>query len=103
MAPEVIKAYYNEKCDIWSIGVLMYVLLIGKMPFKGRNDAELLGIISRFKNMNLDIPELAQRSIGCLDVLRKLLHVNPDNRPEAITIGSHNWIRSLGAYTISTR
>ena len=101
MAPEVIKAYYNEKCDIWSIGILMYVLLIGKMPFKGRTDAELLGTISRFKNINLDIPELANRSIGCLDVLRKLLHVNPEHRPNAKMLGEHNWIRSLGAYTVT--
>ena len=40
MAPEVMNAnedkkiYYNEKCDMWSIGVIAYILLTGKMPFK---------------------------------------------------------------------
>jgi len=29
MAPEVVKGLYNEKCDLWSVGVLMYVLLTG--------------------------------------------------------------------------
>ena len=42
MAPEVIKGCYNEKCDIWSIGILMYVLLVGVMPFKAKNEQELL-------------------------------------------------------------
>lgn len=42
MAPEVIKGFYNEKCDLWSIGILTYVLLVGTMPFKAKNDGELL-------------------------------------------------------------
>ena len=36
-SPEVLKNDYNEKCDIWSAGVIMYMLLTGKMPFKGQN------------------------------------------------------------------
>ena len=46
MAPEVIKGCYSEKCDLWSVGILMYVLLVGQMPFKGKNDQDLLLKIS---------------------------------------------------------
>ena len=33
MAPEVINRFYNMKCDIWSLGILLYVLLSGNAPF----------------------------------------------------------------------
>lgn len=42
IAPEVISGNYNEKCDIWSIGVIMYILLSGKPPFDGEEDADIL-------------------------------------------------------------
>jgi len=45
VAPEVIQCQYNEKCDIWSIGVIMYSLLAGFLPFNGKNESETLNKI----------------------------------------------------------
>jgi len=53
IAPEVImseydcKVGYNEKADIWSIGVLAYVLLSGCSPFNGKNDKEIMDSVKR--------------------------------------------------------
>ncbi len=47
IAPEVIYKQYNEKCDIWSAGVIFYMMLTGVMPFRADNDVNLLQNILR--------------------------------------------------------
>ena len=55
IAPEVLKKSYDEKCDMWSIGVITYILLSGTPPFGGRNEKQIMQNVQIGK-YNYDAP-----------------------------------------------
>jgi calcium-dependent protein kinase len=42
LAPEVVKGNYDHQCDIWSCGIIMYLLLCGSPPFLGHNEKDIM-------------------------------------------------------------
>jgi calcium-dependent protein kinase len=45
IAPEVLRRKYSEKCDIWSCGIIMYILLSGKPPYKGISEKQVIEMV----------------------------------------------------------
>ena len=91
MAPEVLRGKYDQKCDIWSCGVICYILLCGYPPFNDRNDQI---IIEKIKKGDFEFPQEEWGSISseAKDFVRKLLTMEPENRPSATDALKHPWI-----------
>ena len=81
-SPEVIDNLYDEKCDEWSCGVIMYILLTGDAPFPGETEEEIFEKIKKCE-YNFDSPKFKNVSENCKDLIRKLLEPNSINRISA--------------------
>lgn len=94
VAPEVLSGLYNEKCDIWSSGVILYVLLTGKPPYSGKDDKTILYQV-RNSPLSIDDQDFTDFSPEVVDLLKKMLTVDPNSRIAAIEAVGHPWIRSF--------
>lgn len=92
MAPEVLKEKYDYKCDLWSCGVIMYILLCGYPPFRGDTDEEILENV-RIGKYNLDEPEFETISIEGKNLLKKLMTYDPAKRITAEQALQDAWIK----------
>ena len=78
-SPEVLKNNYNQKCDIWSCGVIMYILLCGKYPFYGNSEEEITRKILT-GNYNFENKHFYNVSENAKDLIRKCLIHDKNNR-----------------------
>ncbi|XP_041131268.1 serine/threonine-protein kinase 33-like isoform X1 [Polyodon spathula] len=92
MAPEVINAHdYSQQCDIWSIGVIMYMLLCGEPPFIASSEERLFELI-RKGDLHFTDPVWHTISNAAKNVLNCLLKVDPAHRITANELLDNPWI-----------
>jgi serine/threonine protein kinase len=87
-SPEVVDNLYDEKCDEWSCGVLMYILLCGQPPFCGETEEE---IFEKVKKCEYDFkhPAFKRVSKNCKDLIRRLLEPKKQYRIKALDALKH--------------
>ena len=92
VAPEVINKKYNGKCDIWSCGVIMYVLLTKKPPFGGDMPDEIIDNIQK-GTYDLNSPIFDKISKSAIDLIQKLLNKDIEKRISAQEALNHPWFK----------
>lgn len=81
IAPEILEPTkpYTDACDVWSLGVVLYMMLLAEPPFKGRNNA---GIFKQILGKSIDYSDnkFSLLSPDCLRLLQQMLVKDPDRR-----------------------
>jgi len=90
VAPEVLNRSYTSQCDLWSMGVIVFILLSGHMPFYGQDDAQIRNISKGHFVMKSE--HWVGVSSQAKSFVRGLLEVNPDKRLTAKAALQQPWI-----------
>jgi calcium-dependent protein kinase len=91
IAPEVFKNHYNEKADIWSIGIILYTMLCGHPPYRGSKEDDIKNKILQGK---LEFPkkDFDKVSPEAIEYITQLLDYNPAKRPTAEQAMQNSWL-----------
>mmetsp|Transcript_40642 Transcript_40642/g.105504 ORF Transcript_40642/g.105504 Transcript_40642/m.105504 type:complete len:260 (-) Transcript_40642:64-843(-) len=92
VAPEVLQRRgYGKECDLWSVGIIAYILLCGYPPFRGRTVNDTLRIILRGR-FNFPEREWSRISQSAIDLISRLLVQDPKQRLSAEEVLKHPWL-----------
>ena len=96
VAPEVIRGSYDERCDVWALGVITFLLLSGDPPFGGCGGPEpLLTVRENIINGRYAFePEDVWEHVSseARDFIKKLLVTDPNRRPTAREVQRSTWL-----------
>lgn len=94
VAPEVISGKYDFRCDNWSLGVVLYLLLVDSLPFQGNTTEELCQQIMS-NDFNMNGPEFYKVSQEAKDVLRGLMEPDVSQRLTAQKALEMKWFSQI--------
>ncbi|CAD8162420.1 unnamed protein product [Paramecium pentaurelia] len=99
VAPEILKyndggPFYNEKCDIFSTGVIFYLMITGIQPFSGCEYQEILQS-NKACQINYDIPQFNKGPQHLKNLLKKMLKADPDERYTAEECLKHEYFQEI--------
>ncbi|CAL5360144.1 unnamed protein product [Camellia sinensis] len=95
VAPEVLRRDYGAEADIWSAGVILYVLLSGVPPFWGDNEKGVFDAVLR-GHIDFSSDPWPSISNSAKDLVKKMLRADPKERLSATEVLNHPWMREDG-------
>jgi calcium-dependent protein kinase len=96
VAPQVLAGKYDQRCDIWSCGVIMYVLHCGYPPFYGEADVDVLSKV-RLGNYSFNAADWKGVSDDAKNLIRMCLKMNPKDRFTAEQCLSYTWLERMAS------
>ena len=93
IAPEVLRKHYDEKCDIWSCGVILYILLSARPPFGGDTDSEIMEKVAKGK-FDLKSSPFDKTSNEAINLIKSCLTMDVDKRISAEEALKHPWFQN---------
>jgi len=102
IAPEVLNHNYGKECDVWSLGVMAYIILSGIPPFNGGTDAEIMASI---KTGKFSFKHAVWKGISqsAKDFITSLLTYDRTKRPTAQQALKHQWIQDHSTLTVDKK
>jgi calcium-dependent protein kinase len=94
ISPDILNKNYNEKCDIWSCGVLLYALLSGTIPFGGNTDLDILQNVKK-SPLKFEGDIWPNVSNEAKDLIKQMLNRNFNSRPTAAAILENVWFKKI--------
>ena len=91
ISPEVLNGKYDEKCDIWSAGVILYIIICGYPCFNGDDDDEIFAAIQKGK-INFPSPEWDSISSDAKELIKKMC-CSPNKRLTAEQVLNETWVK----------
>ena len=99
VAPEMINGQYDEKVDVWALGVITYLLLSGDTPFGGTNGESLLSVRAKILNGNIQFENKDiwdHVSDEAKAFIKRLLEPDVSKRPTAREAQRDDWLLTFG-------
>ncbi|KAJ7944986.1 putative Calcium-dependent protein kinase [Quillaja saponaria] len=95
VAPEVLRRSYGAEVDIWSAGIILYILLSGVPPFWAENEQGIFDAILR-GHIDFSSDPWPSISSSAKDLVKKMLRADPKDRLSAVEVLNHPWMREDG-------